>query len=113
MSFLRRLRRKSKNTGSDISKAGEKFAALKNAVEMGLIKLEPKDNKIYLFPELWSGKDKTFINNWCKNVFIYCGVVMAQDFNKALPLHIHDIESNRWMGSWEEKTGFIKSKDIH
>jgi len=90
-----------KNNNPDYSKMLEKIAGVENLIKMNLIKPVFQFNELHFYHEaLWSGKDEEFKKNWCKNLYIYCGLVGKKDFNKKKPVKFIDIDSHELVATF-------------
>ncbi|RYD82920.1 MAG: hypothetical protein EOP53_02300 [Sphingobacteriales bacterium] len=98
-----------KGNQADIAQIAAKIDATKKLLELKLLQISFADNKVKLYKELWAGKERSFRKSFAKNIYVYCGVILKEDFDKTLPLDFFDIESGKLIGRlvsgihWEEK----------
>ena len=66
-----------------------------------LLNISPEEGKVYFFSEIWDGKDRKFMQSWCKNIFNYTKIKYPEDFNNS-KLDFYDVQSNRHVASLKQ-----------
>lgn len=104
MAFQKNQAKKA-SKGSSILEFGQKFANINHLIKMGLIKIDPGNYALHMYSVLWNDKDSDFINNWCKNMLVYC-CVMNKESLEHRSLNIFEIETGSPLGSYSIAKGF-------
>lgn len=59
-----------KKSKADVARIASVIKNVNDLISMGLLSVE-KNAEVYVFPEILDGKDKTYHENFCKNLLIY------------------------------------------
>lgn len=88
----------------------QKFSAIKKLQEMGLMNPFSSDPVVCIFPELWLGKDHTYVANWCKNVLLVWAIKYPNEYKKLgkkTLLEVRHIESDEPLCRFDEANGLV------
>ncbi|MFD2741974.1 MULTISPECIES: hypothetical protein [Sphingobacterium] len=88
----------------------KKFSAIKKLQEMGLMKAFADEPVVYIYPELWLGKDQTYVKQWCQNVLTVWGIkhpVQYKKLGKNTVLEVRHIEDSAALCRYDEVNGLV------
>ena len=89
---------KKKSESFRLHAIAEKLQNVKEAISIGLIKVE--GNNVYINSFFWKNKGREYLKAFAKNMFIYVGIATKDKFDHTQPVNIFDMDTKKQISSF-------------